>query len=60
MIISQIDREENTFRARMRKCSCRIAFNWSGNIKWFDCIEESKVFDITSGNYISVASGIFT
>ena len=43
--------------ARMRKCSYRIAFNWSGNIKWFDCIEESKVFDITSGNYISVASG---
>lgn len=57
MIISQIDREENSYRARMRKCSCRIAFNWSGNIKWFDCIEESKVFDITSGNYISVASG---
>ena len=41
----------------MRKSSYRIAFNWSGNIKWFDCIEESKVFDITTGTYISVASG---
>ena len=41
----------------MRKSSYRIAFNWSGNIKWFDCIEESKVFDITTGTYISYASG---
>jgi len=57
IIISQIDKEENSFRARMRKCSYRIAFNWSGNIKWFDCIEESKVFDVTTGTYISVASG---
>ena len=57
IIISQIDKEENSYRARMRKSSYRIAFNWSGNIKWFDCIEESKVFDITTGTYISVASG---
>jgi len=55
--ISQIDKEENSYRARMRKSSYRIAFNWSGNIKWFDCLEESKVFDVTSGTYISVASG---
>jgi hypothetical protein len=57
IIISQIDKEENSYRARMRKCSYRIAFNWSGNIKWFDCLEESKVFDVTSGTYISYASG---
>ena len=57
LIISQIDRSEKTYKARMRKCSYRIAFNWSGNIKWFDCIEESKVFDITTGTYISYASG---
>lgn len=57
IIISQIDKEENSFRARIRKCSYRIAFNWSGNIKWFDCIEESKVFDVSTGTYISVASG---
>jgi len=57
LIISQIERSEKTYKARIRKCSYRIAFNWSGNIKWVDCIEESKVFDITSGTYISYASG---
>ena len=57
IIISQIDANEKTYKARIRKCSYRIAFNWSGNIKWFDCLEESKVFDITTGTYISYASG---
>lgn len=57
ILISQIDKEENSYRARIRKCSYRVAFNWSGNIKWFDCIEESKVFDVDTGTYISVASG---
>ena len=57
LIISQIDRSEKTYKARIRKCSYRIAFNWSGNIKWFDCLEESKVFDITTGTYISYISG---
>ena len=56
IIISQIDANEKTYKARIRKCSYRIAFNWSGNIKWFDCLEESKVFDITTGTYISYAS----
>lgn len=58
LIISQIDRSEKTYKARMRKCSYRIAFNWSGNIKWFDCIEESKVFDITTGTYISYGKSV--
>ena len=57
IIISQIDKEENSYRARIRKCSYKIAINWSGTIKWFDCIEESKVFDVTTGTYMSVASG---
>ncbi|GAB6180358.1 hypothetical protein JCM14036_16770 [Desulfotomaculum defluvii] len=57
IIISQIDKKEKSYRARIRKCSYRIAFNWSGNIKWFDCIEESNTFDISSGNYISLPTG---
>lgn len=57
IIISQIDKNENSYRARMRKSSYRIAFNWSGSIKWFDCLEESKVFDVTTGTYLSIASG---
>ena len=57
LITSQIDKNKNSYCARMRRCNHRIAFNWLGNIKWFDCIEESKVFDVSTGTYISVASG---
>lgn len=57
LVISQIDKEENSFRARIRKCSYQVAFNWLGNVKWFDCIEDSKVFDVSTGTYISIASG---
>lgn len=57
LIISQINRSEKTYKARIRKCSDRIAFNWSGNIRWFDCVEESKVFDVSSGQYISLPTG---
>ena len=57
LIISQIDKSEKTYKARIRKCSYSIAFNWSGNIKWFDCVEESKVFDVSSGQYISLPTG---
>jgi len=57
LIISQIDKEENSYRARIRKCSYKIAFNWSGNVKWFDCIEESKLFEVSTGNYISFPIG---
>ncbi len=57
LVISQVDKEKNSYRARMRKCSYSIAFNWSGSIKWFNCIEESKVFDIESGTYFSTSSG---
>lgn len=57
LTISQVNKEEKSYKARIRKCSYRIAFNWSGNIKWFDCIEESQMFDVSAGTIISVASG---
>ena len=57
IITSQIEKDENSYRARIRKCSHRIAFNWLGNIRWFDCIEESKVFDISTGKFMSEALG---
>ncbi len=57
LVISQIDKNEQTFRARIRECSYEIAFNWYGSIKWFDCIEESKVFDVSIGNYIALPTG---
>ena len=33
LIISQIDKEENSYRSRIRKCSYKMAFNFAGNIK---------------------------
>ncbi|MBK5242050.1 hypothetical protein [Clostridium sp.] len=57
LIISQIDKEESSYRARIRKCSYKISFNWNGNVKWFDAIEESKVFDISSGTYLTISTG---
>ena len=57
LTISQIDKEKSSYKARIRKCSYKVAFNWLGNIKWFDVIEESKVFDISTGNYISMPTG---
>ncbi|MDD4564249.1 MAG: Ig-like domain-containing protein [Eubacteriales bacterium] len=57
LVISQVNKEEKSYKARIRKCSYRIAFNWSGNIKWFDCIEESSFFDVSTGTIISTATG---
>jgi len=57
LIISQIDKSESSYRARIRKCNAGIAFNWIGNIKWFDSIDESNVFDITSDKYMSLPTG---
>ncbi len=57
IVISQVNKEVNSYKERIRKCSHRIAFNWLGNIKWFDCIEESQVFDVSAGTIISAASG---
>lgn len=53
IIESQIVKNTNSYTARMRKCEYRVAFNWSGIVKWFDCIIESKTVDVDSNRYIS-------
>jgi len=60
LIVSQVDKSDISYRAKIRKCNARIAFNWAGTIKWFDCIEESNVFDITSDKYMSLPMGSIT
>jgi hypothetical protein len=57
LIISKIDHNENSYRGRMRKCNYLIAFNWSGNIKWFDAIVEGKTFSIETGTVMSLPVG---
>ncbi|MCP3776541.1 hypothetical protein NLX71_25175 [Paenibacillus sp. MZ04-78.2] len=57
LTVSQIDRNEYSFRGRIRKCNDRIAFNWNGNVKWFDSIIEGKAFSIDTGNVISLPDG---
>ncbi|MEA4987650.1 MAG: hypothetical protein VB095_06285 [Anaerovorax sp.] len=57
LVISQVKMNNNSYQARIRKCSDSIAFNWEGNVKWFEAIEESKVFDISTGKYFELASG---
>jgi hypothetical protein len=57
LIVSQVNKREISYRARIRKCNATVAFNWAGNIKWFDCIEESHVFDISTNKYMSLPTG---
>ena len=57
LITSQIDKNSNSYSAKIKQCNYKIAFNFNGNIKWFDAIIESKVMDITTNQYMSLASG---
>ncbi|AIQ11340.1 Ig-like domain-containing protein [Paenibacillus durus] len=57
IITSQIDINEYSYRGRMRKCNFQIAFNWNGNVKWFDAIVEGKSFSIDTGSVISLPDG---
>jgi len=57
IITSQIDNNQNSFCGRMKQCNYRIAFNFTGNVKWFDALIETKVMDIDTNKYMSLASG---
>lgn len=57
LITSEIDQNVQSYRGRMRKCNSNIAFNWSGNVKWFDAIVEGKSFSVDAGKVISMPDG---
>jgi hypothetical protein len=57
LITSQIDHNEHSYRSRIRKCNYSIAFNWNGNVKWFDAIVEGKSFSVDTGSVISFPDG---
>jgi len=57
IIISQIDKNVYSYKARIRKCNYSIAFNFDGNIKCFDALIETKVMDTDTNQYMTLASG---
>src|SRR5665648_1109316 len=57
IIISQIDKNANSYKARIRKCNYSIAFNFNGDIKWLDALIETKVMDTDTNQYMTLASG---
>jgi hypothetical protein len=57
LITGEIDQNEQSYRGRIRKCKYTIAFNWNGNVKWFDTIIEGKTFSIDAGKIISMPDG---
>ncbi|WP_276624489.1 hypothetical protein [Syntrophomonas wolfei] len=57
IITSEIDKNQNSFCGRIKQCNYRIAFNFGGNVKWFDALIETKVMDIDTNQYMSLATG---
>ncbi|MDY8025232.1 hypothetical protein [Paenibacillus polymyxa] len=57
LITSQVDRNEQSCRGRMKKCNQRLALNWDGQVKWFDAVVEARTFSRETGKVISMPEG---
>lgn len=57
LITSQVDRNEQSCRGRMKKCNQRLALNWSGQVRWFDAVAEARTFSTETGKVISMPEG---
>lgn len=57
LITSQVDRNEQSCRGRMKKCNQRLALNWNGQVKWFDAVVEARTFSTETGKVISMPEG---
>jgi len=57
LLFFPVDHKKNSYIGRIRECNHKIAFNFFGDVQWFDVILESKTFDVNSGNYISLPEG---
>jgi hypothetical protein len=57
LITSQVDRNEQSCRGRMKKCNQRLALNWNGQIKWIDAVVEARTFSTETGKVISMPEG---
>ncbi|WP_444645007.1 Ig-like domain-containing protein [Caproiciproducens sp. R1] len=57
LVFSQVEKKTNSYAARLRRCNHHIAFNYKGDVQWFDVFIEAKVFDIEEGKVISLPQG---
>jgi len=58
LIISEIGQKRYSYyKGIIQKCNYNIKFNFSGTIKQFPCIADSKIFDIETNQYLSIPAG---
>ncbi|MHB0860444.1 Ig-like domain-containing protein [Paenibacillus sp. SEL3] len=57
LITSQVDRNEQSCRGRMKKCNQRLALNWNRQVKWFDAVVAARTFSTETGKVISMPEG---
>src|SRR5665647_2358982 len=57
LITSQVDKNTNSYCAKMKQCNYKIAFNFSGSVKWFDVLIETKVMDVDTNKYMIFSVG---
>ena len=58
LIISEIGQKRYSYyKGIIQKCNYNIKFNFSGTIKQFPCIADSKIFDIETNQYLSIPDG---
>lgn len=58
LIVSQIDENKNSYCGKMRRCNYQLAFNFNGNVKWFDAIVEGGGFSVDTDQYMSLPEGL--
>lgn len=57
LIYYPVDHRTKSFAGRARECNQRIAFNYAGDVQWFDVIMESQTYDIDTGKVITLPEG---
>lgn len=57
LIFYPVDHNMQSYSGRARECNHNIAFNFAGNVMWFDVILESQTYDVDTGNVINLPEG---
>lgn len=57
LIYYPVDHRNQSYAGRARECNQRIAFNYAGDVQWFDVIMEAQTYDIEAGKVISLPEG---
>ncbi len=52
-----VDHRTQSYSGRARECNQKIAFNYAGDVQWFDTILESQTYDIDTGKVITLPEG---